>query len=356
MKRTRANGITDKLALGEDLTRGRQRIQKASRTWYMWGPVEILLILFFAAVDYGALSSLFDNSMVASRWVITLTTAGACVIENFLASVAGRLYHEAVTLGDRRARKLLAGTVGVDLVFLLGLLLFRFVSRDTSLSTSVQGLAGMGATVTVGTGDDGTRAALALVLALVPFATSAVSFLMSYLCENPLRRKREALELELLRQEETVAQLQAAAAEIQAYDPARELQLLTQCHRQARSYVDHLETEWKELARHILAQRLAADPRQLSRLAAQGGQEGGEDLPGVVMGGAVGGLPSHHRQVDGLVGGQGQGAFCSLGQGRGRLPAAAAGQREEKGQRKGQDDSKGAFHGTFSFRGSVVWG
>ena len=218
MKRTRANGIIDKLALGEDLTRGRQRIQKASRTWYMWGPVEILLILFFAAVDYGALSSLFDNSMVASRWVITLTTAGACVIENFLASVAGRLYHEAVTLGDRRARKLLAGTVGVDLVFLLGLLLFRFVSRDTSLSTSVQGLAGMGATVTVGTGDDGTRAAL-------------------------------ALELELLRQEETVAQLQAAAAEIQAYDPARELQLLTQCHRQARSYVDHLETEWKELAR-----------------------------------------------------------------------------------------------------------
>lgn len=159
MKRTRANGIIDKLALGEDLTRGRQRIQKASRTWYMWGPVEILLILFFAAVDYGALSSLFDNSMVASRWVITLTTAGACVIENFLASVAGRLYHEAVTLGDRRARKLLAGTVGVDLVFLLGLLLFRFVSRDTSLSTSVQGLAGMGATVTVGTGDDGTRAA-----------------------------------------------------------------------------------------------------------------------------------------------------------------------------------------------------
>ena len=65
-----------------------------------------------------------------------------------------------------------------------------------------------------------------------------------------------------------MAQLQAAAAEIQAYDPARELQLLTQCHRQARSYVDHLETEWKELARHILAQRLAADPRQLSRLAA----------------------------------------------------------------------------------------
>ena len=119
MKRTRAHGIIDNLALGEDLTRGRQRIQKASRTWYMWGPVEILLFLFFAAVDYGALSSLFDNSMVASRWVITLTTAGACVIENFLASVAGRLYHEAVTLGDRRARKLLAGTVGVDLVLSL---------------------------------------------------------------------------------------------------------------------------------------------------------------------------------------------------------------------------------------------
>ena len=95
---------------------------------------------------------------------------------------------------------------------------------------------------------------------------------------------------------------------------------------------------------------------QMAALAAQGGQEGGEDLPGVVMGGAVGGLPSHHRQVDGLVGGQGQGAFCGLGQGRGRLPAAAAGQCEEKGQRKGQDDSKGAFHGTFSFRGSVVWG
>lgn len=157
MKRTRANGIIDKLALGEDLTRGRQRIQKASRTWYMWGPVEILLILFFAAVDYGALSSLFDNSMVASRWVITLTTAGACVIENFLASVAGRLYHEAVTLGDRRARKLLAGTVGVDLVFLLGLLLFRFVSRGHFPEHQRPGAGRNGATVTVGTGDDGTR-------------------------------------------------------------------------------------------------------------------------------------------------------------------------------------------------------
>ena len=67
--------------------------------------------------------------MVASRWVITLTTAGPASSRTSLASVAGRLYHEAVTLGDRRARKLLAGTVGVDLVFLLGLLLFRFVSR-----------------------------------------------------------------------------------------------------------------------------------------------------------------------------------------------------------------------------------
>lgn len=57
-----------------------------------------------------------------------------------------------------------------------------------------------------------------------------------------------------------MAQLQAAAAEIQAYDPARELQLLTQCHRQARSYVDHLETEWKELARHILAPAAGSGP------------------------------------------------------------------------------------------------
>ncbi len=268
MKRTQQISIADKLSLGEALTAGRRRIQKSSRTWYMWGPVEVLLILFFAAVDYGALSSLFDNSMVASQWVITLTTAGACVIENFLASVAGRLYHEAVTLGNRRARKLLVGTVGVDLVFLLGLLLFRFVSRDTALATSVQGLAGMGSTVTAGTGDESTRAALALVLALVPFATSAVSFLMSYLCENPLRRRKEALEVELLRREETVAQLRAAVAEIQAYDPAQEHQLLLQRHRQARAYVDHLEAEWRELARHALAQRLEADPRQLSRLAA----------------------------------------------------------------------------------------
>ena len=268
MKRPQQISIADKLSLGEALTAGRRRIQKSSRTWYMWGPVEVLLILFFAAVDYGALSSLFDNSMVASQWVITLTTAGACVIENFLASVAGRLYHEAVTLGNRRARKLLVGTVGVDLVFLLGLLLFRFVSRDTALATSVQGLAGMGSTVTAGTGDESTRAALALVLALVPFAPSAVSFLMSYLCENPLRRRKEALEVELLRREETVAQLRAAVAEIQAYDPAQEHQLLLQRHRQARAYVDHLEAEWRELARHALAQRLEADPRQLSRLAA----------------------------------------------------------------------------------------
>lgn len=69
----------------------------------MWGPVEILLILFFAAVDYGALSSLFDNSMVASRWVITLTTAGACVIGE-LPGLGGRA---AVPRGrhvrDRRA-------------------------------------------------------------------------------------------------------------------------------------------------------------------------------------------------------------------------------------------------------------
>lgn len=279
MKRTQQISIADKLSLGEALTAGRRRIQKSSRTWYMWGPVEIPLILFFAAVDYGALSSLFDNSMVASRWVITLTTAGACVIENFLASVAGRLYHEAVTLGNRRARKLLVGTVGVDLVFLLGLLLFRFVSRDTALATSVQGLAGMGSTVTAGTGDESTRAALALVLALVPFATSAVSFLMSYLCENPLRRRKEALEVELLRREETVAQLRAAAAEIQAYDPAREHQVLLQRHRQARAYVDHLEAEWRELARHALAQRLEAGPRQLTRLAAPQAPAAQEIIP-----------------------------------------------------------------------------
>lgn len=258
--------ILDKLSLDCTLTTSRKNVQRSSRPWYMRNLVEILLILFFAAVDYGALSTLFDNSMVATKWVITLTTAGACVLENILASIAGHLWHEAVTLKKSSAKVRLLGSIAVDVALLTGLLLFRFVSRNATL-TNVQGLTGMGTTVSAGAGDDGTQVALALVLSLIPYVTSVASFLLAT-CNSPLRRKREALELELLRQEETVAQLQAAAAEIQAYDPDRELQLLTQCHRQARAYVDHLETEWKELARHILAQRLEADPRQLSRLAA----------------------------------------------------------------------------------------
>src|SRR5699024_386444 len=92
-------------------------------------------------------------------------------------------------------------------------------------------------------------------------------------------------------------------------------------------------------------------------LSEEGSQEGGEDLPGVVMGGAVGGLPRGHRQVEGLVWREGKGAIGSLRQGNGGLPvAASAAGQSEKGQHKGQDDSKGAFHGTFSFRGSVVLG
>ncbi len=259
--------ILDKLSLDYTLTTSRKNVQRSSRPWYKRNLVEILLILFFAAVDYSALSSLFDNSMVATKWVITLTTAGACVLENILASIAGHLWHEAVTLKKSSAKVRLLGSIAVDVALLTGLLLFRFVSRNATLTTSIQGLTGMGTTVSAGAGDDGTRVALALVLSLIPYVTSVASFLLAT-CNSPLRRRAEALELEIIHLEETVAQLQAAVAEIQAYDPAQEHQLLLQRHRHATAYVDHLETEWKELARHILAQRLQADPRQLSRLAA----------------------------------------------------------------------------------------
>ena len=87
----------------------------------------------------------------------------------------------------------------------------------------------------------------------------------------------------------------------------------------------------------------------MAALAAQGGQKGGEDLPGVVMGGAVGGLPSHHRQVDGLVGGEGQGAFCGLGQGRGRLPPLQPASVRRRDSARDRTIPRGRFMGHSPF-------
>ena len=270
--------ILDKLSLDYTLTTSRKNVQRSSRPWYTHGLLEILLIVFFSACDAASVQSLLDNTMLASSWVITLATAGICVLENILASIAGHIWHEVVTLKKRSAKVRLFGAIAVDVTLLTGLLLFRFVSRNATLTTSIQGLTGMGTTVSAGAGDDGTQVALALVLSLIPYVTSVASFLLAT-CNSPLRRRAEALELEIIHLEETVAQLQAAVAEIQAYDPAQERQLLLQRHRHATAYVDHLETAWKQLARHILAQRLEADPRQLSRLAAsQAAQTAGPTL------------------------------------------------------------------------------
>lgn len=259
-KKTRPFHIEDKLSAKDSLLSMRRKVWRSAQTMLMHPVVQVLLLLFLAAVDFATLNILFDTNMQADEVLIAITALGACMLENLFALAAGHLYHKAVVSGNPRMRKLLLLAVVSVTGFLLVLFAFRFSARGTLAVTQTPDLTTEGA----GTGSS-TAAWLAITLSIQPFVTSAFSFLLGVF-DDPVRKKERALQESLIRLDDQIAVSRASIQEMELFSTDADIQYLDHSYQLALEYIDNLTGEWKEIARQVLQEAIQAQPEQLTTI------------------------------------------------------------------------------------------
>lgn len=248
--------VKDKLSAKDSLLSMRRSVWWSAQTMLTYPVVQVLLLLFFGAVDYATLNILFDTNMQADEALIVITALGACMLENLFALAAGHLYHKAVVSKTPRMRKLLLLSVVIVTGFLLVLFAFRFSARETlAVDLTTEGAA---------TGWS-TAAWLAITLGVQPFVTSAFSFLLGVL-DDPVRKKERALQESLIRLDDQIAVSRASIQEMELFSADADAQYLDQSFQLALEFVQNLGEEWKEIARLVLQERINAQPEQLTAI------------------------------------------------------------------------------------------
>lgn len=252
--------VKDKLSAKDSLLSMRRSVWWSAQTMLTYPVVQVLLLLFFGAVDYATLNILFDTNMQADKELIAITALGACMLENVFALAAGHLYHKAVVSKNPRMRKLLLLSVVIVTGFLLVLFAFRFSARDTLAVTQTPDLTPEG----TGTGSS-TAAWLAITLGVQPFVTSAFSFLLGVF-DDPVRKKERVLQESLICLDDQIAVSKASIQEMELFSADADIQYLEHSYQLALEYVDDLAGEWKEVACQALQERINAQPEQLTTI------------------------------------------------------------------------------------------
>lgn len=211
-----------------------------TRTW-----VSILFMIILTAIDGITLFLLFRELLHGEVLLIWTLTFGFSITLNFIPLVIARLYHFH-RYGIQGVRKWMIITM--ILIFFL-LFLFTFIFRLESLKK-----------------DDSI--ALTILLGIMPLATSTVNLALSYLTDDPVKKKLQKLQIQTA---DTTAQLHimyAAAYELsqdweQSYTTLEESRLAA-----AQKEVKQGSEYIRSLAQLSLAKKLG-DPDSISQLTDQ---------------------------------------------------------------------------------------
>ena len=238
------------------LVSARQQVHRSSNTWFMCIGVNILCCLSFAALDYSTLFSLFDNNMVAAAWAISVFTFGICVAENFLPMISARFLHQIITLKRKDCSRILL--LIISLLLAITLLAFlgnaRWQTRNSEIDNdnatlTIETSAAPDGTPTEAASPDDSQEeraqnGIAMLLAVIPWCTSAISFFLAYLTDDPLRRRHDQLEIARLKLQEHLSLLIATHAELKGQNIDEMRQMIINEYQAKRYEVEQLCKEW----------------------------------------------------------------------------------------------------------------
>lgn len=228
----------------------RKRIHSSSLSWFMRSSVNIAALLIFAVLDFSTVYNLFDNAMPATGWSIAMVTAGICLAENFIPNVSARLMHNVLLIRSRRKANIafLAISLAVVVILLSFLGYMRWETRNTEISNETSTLdlpdEPSGDISEEETAESGGKDSVALVLVVVPWVTSSLSFFLGFVTDDPARGHYHRVELSRLNAQGHQAELEATLIEARELDPARLEELIHQEYAAACETARCVIQEW----------------------------------------------------------------------------------------------------------------
>lgn len=258
----------------------REAVQGSHRAWYMSSAAAIIVAIIFSVLDASTLFTQFDTAMNSAMTIIWVVTAGICIAENFVPMLAASYWHQCYTLQLRgRKYKILFGVaVGVSVLLLSTLMYMRWATRNAAIDTSVSGLSGAAAGYAPEQTNSGVRDSLAAVLSIVPWITSCITFMMAYFTDNPLEKRRHALQLKILETKERLTDLNATLKEVEEHDLGTLEDLVKAEYLAALAALEEIASGWEALSRRKLMEKIGT-PQAISRLSDKAETTSVDSLP-----------------------------------------------------------------------------
>ena len=221
------------------ITMGYLLLEKASSLW------STVFMLILTAIDGITLFSLFRELLDGEDRLIWTLTFGFSITLNYIPLLISRLYH-FYRYGIQRVRKWMIITmIVIFIVLFFSTFILRLETRE----------------------EDGSIA-LTILLGIMPLATSTVNLALSYLTNDPVKKKLQKLQIQTADMTAQLHIMYAAAYELsQDWEhcyAALEQNRLAAAQAEVRQGSEYI----RSLARLSLAKKLG-DPDSISQLTDQ---------------------------------------------------------------------------------------
>ncbi len=249
---------------------------KAGDTLWARSGVVVVSILFLTTIDGITLFSLFRNLLPDKDWIVGVLTVGFSFTLNFIPLVIARFYHFYRYRFKGVRIWMIIVMVVVFFILFVSIFMLRWDTRESFFSGSGMVQKGGGAS-DFSTGDDAPEdnpegnedhpgtIALTILLGIMPLGTSTVNLALSYLTDDPVKKKLQNLQIQQAKMTAQLHVMYAAAYEL-SQDWSQSYAILEQKRLAAAQAEVHQESEYiRRLARLSLAKKLG-DPDSISQL------------------------------------------------------------------------------------------
>ena len=259
--------ITEK-ELNKTMTHSVKEGHHCDRSWWSVPAFIVVLTLVFSFMDMLVLYSIMDKAMMQSKLMGIVMALGVAFVLNMIPIFCAKFVHQAIYKIRRYAWILTILSLSGFIILYIATVILRFAYHD------MYGASGAGQLInTVAadasnmaqSGDTSKGYAVVILLCIEPLATSICNFVISYLSDDPVRKEKETLEMQITEEDGRIAILTAKLATMER-NVEQELSIDEDQMWAAISECIAIGDILKAKARLYLAEYLA-DPQATTRLS-----------------------------------------------------------------------------------------
>ncbi len=260
--------IASKEEMNRTLTKRVKMRHKAGKAFFMNVIVIAIVTLSFSGLDCLVIHNITDLAMMEDEIMGYVMAYGIALILNLIPLICAVFVHHAIYKTARFPWVFVVLLTGAFTALYVTTVILRLAYHD------LYGVSGAETLVNAVSSEIGTYAgatdskrgyAVVLLLCVEPLSTSIVNFIVGYLADNPLRKKKECLEIQIVEEEAQIAFL-TAKLETMKRDIMEELRIDEEQMMAAIAECICIGDVLKALAREYLAEYLA-NPPATSRLS-----------------------------------------------------------------------------------------